>query len=293
VHRTDLCTSPPATLSCFKSEEKLTQKLAAIFGPVTTFSAPIIPVGTATSGCLLPSASCQNLSRVKIDDHAKNNIETISVAPDTEYNFYLFRNSGESSPQKIILEQDQTYFSESGLDYKDGGFLVSQRNRSYYFTSLECNEYKEQLVLSAVDGETVKQWSRKRAWGLEVPWRVQVLKAPNSTNRVVTKEIPKACQNILEISNELKISISSEVLKTQSQEKHTLNRRKKPSKKDRISMRKKQRTALAIEEERARLKELKEQAEKEKKIRRNRGKKIKRKIKKEKSKGHLQDIPKV
>ncbi|RKF63754.1 hypothetical protein OnM2_023064 [Erysiphe neolycopersici] len=296
VHRADLRTPPPATLCCLKSEEELTQRLAAIYGPVATFSASIIPVDAATSGgCNQPSALCQKSLRLKNDDHEKNEVVSNVVALDKEYNFYLFRNSGESSPQKIILEQDQNLFRESGLDHKYGGFLVPQRNRGYYFTSLVSSKYKEQLVLSAVDGETVKHWSRKRAWGLEVPWRVQVLRSPNNTHKGVTKDIPKACLNTMESSIDSKISMSSEVSKIQSQvqEKHTLGKRKKPSKKDRISMRKKRRAALATEEQRVRLKELKEQAEKEKKIRRNREKKIKRKIKKKMRKGDLEDIDKI
>ncbi|KAI6251087.1 hypothetical protein HI914_00738 [Erysiphe necator] len=296
VHRADLHTPPLVALSCLKSENELIQRLTTIYGPITTYSTSRRLADGATSGTsLVPSTTCQKPPLLKNDCSAVSKTTKDLVASETEYNFYLFRNSRESSPQKVILEQEQLHLLDDGLNDKQGGFLVSQRKISYYFTPPASKGYKEQLVLSAVEGETVKQWSTQRAWGLEVPWRVQILRTQISAYKEVPKAYSNNGQENINVSIESNTPTSSEILQAQfqTQESCKSNKRRKPSKKRRIAVRKKLRAILALEEQQMQMKELKAQALKEKKIRRNREKKIKRKIKKKKEKEVLVDTNKI
>jgi hypothetical protein len=115
-----------------------------------------------------------------------------------------------------------------------------------------------------VSGEDILKARKKRAWGLEVPWRVTVLlqTSPNSKSK------PTQISNLTPASN-------SNVRKgEEAAEKKT-----KPNKKRRIILRERKKKKDSAEEARRKEREAKEEAEREKKTRRNREKKVKRKLK--------------
>lgn len=111
---------------------------------------------------------------------------------------------------------------------------------------------RERLESMAVSGADILTGIQKRAWGLEVPWRVRVIKVQGKKK---------------EVEDELK-------------EKIDLSRKKKKAgKKRRILIREKGRRAEEARRKREEGEKDKEEREKEKRTRRNREKKVKRKMK--------------
>ncbi|KAB8300377.1 hypothetical protein EYC80_000559 [Monilinia laxa] len=162
---------------------------------------------------------------------------------EEEFDFRLFSNGKES---KIVLKED---IADKGV------FVVKERNKSYYFTGLIEGKRKEEYAIAAISGEDVSQGRKQRYWGLEVPWRVRVLKVGIGGQKVVG-------------NNGLAVCNSSNGEK-----------KRKPGKKMRIILRERRRKSQAQDEAIAKEKESKEQAERERRARKNREKKVRRKAK--------------
>ncbi|KAH8587467.1 hypothetical protein B0O99DRAFT_601631 [Bisporella sp. PMI_857] len=185
---------------------------------------------------------------------AVHNVEIMSAEAgdgenggDEEFDFQMFSGGA----QKIVLFQDE------GVG--GGGFVELRDPRIFVVPPAE-GERKAAFELMAVDGEAVLHAARKRAWGLEVPWRVRTIKITASRKcREDAGKNPSA---------------------TDSQN----GKKKKPGKRQRIILR--QRTKKIAELE-TRLKlenQRKEEAERDKKARRNREKKLKKRMKEKASK---------
>lgn len=134
--------------------------------------------------------------------------------------------------------------------------MVRNRNPKYFFAEKAVGEEKWCFETAALSGEEILDLSKRRAWGLEVPWRVKVLKVVGKS-----KSTGDSASKIeaLEIGDEAK--------------------RKRPGKKRRVILRQREKTRAEKEEKRRKEQELKVETEREKRTRRNREKKVKKKLK--------------
>lgn len=126
----------------------------------------------------------------------------------------------------------------------------------------------EQFLCAALKGEDVYKESRRRNWGLEVPWRVTTIKGPSAKRGATSTS--KANQELSKILQEQDDGVEGE-----SKKKSKL----KPNKKRRIVLRERVKKVEAEREKRKREELLKEENEREKRTRKNREKKVKRKAK--------------
>jgi hypothetical protein len=122
---------------------------------------------------------------------------------------------------------------------------------------------KIRIEQAAVSGEEILKQAKKRAWGLEVPWRVKVIKVVGKQKSGVHDGVTVGKPNGAGLTEEEAGQI----------------RKKRPSKKRRILLRGRKRAKDEMTEKRRVEKESKEEAEREKRTRRNREKKVKRKLK--------------
>ncbi|KAK0638675.1 hypothetical protein B0T16DRAFT_421544 [Cercophora newfieldiana] len=166
-------------------------------------------------------------------------------ADEEEFEFRLFSTSAPS--QKIVLAAD---------DVKHEGPALSQRPLSFYVRGELTEEEKERFRAAAVSAGGVIAEARRRAWGLEVPWRVtRIVVSMGRTKGGVGPQVK-----------------GGDEAKGEDGEKGKRNR---PGKKRRIKLRIKEKAKK--EEESKKLS--KEEHLKEKKKRLNRERKLKRKQK--------------
>ncbi|CCD34936.1 hypothetical protein BofuT4_P021720.1 [Botrytis cinerea T4] len=160
-----------------------------------------------------------------------------------EFDFRLFSNVTEG---KIVLKEEAV---DKGI------FVVQERDKSYYFTGPIEGQRKEEYAIAAISGEDVLEGRGKRYWGLEVPWRVRVVK--------------------IGVGGQKKLGSNGLVVRNGSNGE----KKRKLGKKMRILTRERRRTIEAQEQAMTREKESKEEADKERRARKNREKKVKRKAK--------------
>lgn len=130
--------------------------------------------------------------------------------------------------------------------------MVRNRDPKYYFAEKAVGEQKWRFETAALSGEEVLDLSRWRAWGLEVPWRVRVLRTAGKAKggaRVIA------------------MAVGDE------------EKRKRPGKKRRVVLRQREKKRKELEEKRRKEQELKDETDREKRTRRNREKKVKKKMK--------------
>jgi hypothetical protein len=163
---------------------------------------------------------------------------------EQEFDFRLFSTATDT---KIILKEEEI---------GEGDFTIRNRNRSYYFTGAIGDERKAQFASAAISGEDVLKGKDTRYWGLEVPWRVKVLRVVHGGQKTVENHRLRDAAN-----------------------GNPEEKKKKPGKKRRIILRERMKKKQAREEAKKKEKESKEEAEREKRTRRNREKKVKRKAK--------------
>ena len=177
---------------------------------------------------------------------------------EQEFEFRLFSSAapgttgeeGDRSVQKVILVDDEENIG-------GGGFVVRERNRGYYFAEEAGVERKLGFETMALSGEEVLSRARKRAWGLEVPWRVRVLKVVGKKAKGGTE-----ADGVVAVEDETQES-----------------KKKKPGKKRRIFLRERKKLREKLQEQKKAEKARMEETEREKRTRRNREKKVKRKMK--------------
>jgi hypothetical protein len=180
--------------------------------------------------------------------------------PVREFEFRLFAsttpgqsgNDKEGPTQKIILVDEEE-------DVGDGGFVVQERNRGYYFAEKADGERRQGFVVMALSGEEVVGRARERAWGLEVPWRVRVLKV---ARRKASEDAAAPVDAVVGIEDENQDA-----------------KKKRPGKKRRIILRERKKIREKLQEQKKAEEDKREEAEREKRTRRNREKKVKRKMK--------------
>lgn len=155
----------------------------------------------------------------------------------------------KAEPQKITLEDEE---GEGG----EGGFVRS-RDPRVWIVGRAVGERKVQFETAAISGDEILRRRADRDWGLEIPWRVRVVKIREKLKPGQKGE--KAVKELEEVVEE--------------------GKRKKPGKKRRIVLRQRKKKIEEDKERRRKEKELKEETEKEKRTRRNREKKVKRRLK--------------
>jgi len=185
-------------------------------------------------------------------DEAEAEVE--SEDGEQEFEFRLFASSnkqtsdGGGGVNKIVLGDDEE-------DIGEGGFIRGRDPRVFIIGRAE-GERKLGFQQMSRSGEEVLRQANRRAWGLEVPWRVSVIRIVGERKFGNTFDTPN---NVEEDGGEAK--------------------RKRPGKKRRILLRGR-RKKIEDDVERRRLdKERKEETEREKRTRRNREKKVKKKLK--------------
>ncbi|PTB41970.1 uncharacterized protein TrAFT101_008927 [Trichoderma asperellum] len=168
---------------------------------------------------------------------------------DEVYAFRLFSAAGPA-PQ-VVLENTNRVVE---------GKMIWGRPLSYYLVTDLSPEKKQQYEMAAVSGEDVIERSKGRAWGLELPWRVQTIKVTRKAGRQKGETVAHV-------------------------EDDQPAKRKRPGKKRRVAMRIKARAKAQAEEAAKQKMAEKEEHIKDKKKRLNRLKKLRRRAKKKTEKG--------
>lgn len=198
---------------------------------------------------------------------------------EEEFEFRLFSTSSKSAaPAKVVLAASDDEDAPRG----DGGFTVPVRPTSYYVAGRPTPEQLEKYRWAAVSGQDVVLGARKRAWGLERPWRVTRLQGPHKSPLLAqglvslpTVAIPPRDHHHDDTSGD------DDEGQQQTAAKKS---RKRPGKKRRIASRTKARAEAEKCEAEAQNKTTKEEHLKEKKKRLNREKKLKRRAKEKEKK---------
>lgn len=176
---------------------------------------------------------------------------------DEVYAFRLFSAAGPA-PQ-VVLENTNRVVE---------GKMLRGRPLSYYLVTDLSPEKKQQYEMAAVSGEDVIERSKVRAWGLELPWRVQTIKA---TRKTISKRGGGGGGG------------GAEAVALVEDDQPA--KRKRPGKKRRTAMRIKARAMAQAEEVAKQKMAEKEENLKDKKKRLNRLKKLRRRAKKKTEKG--------
>lgn len=172
------------------------------------------------------------------DEGADGNSDAQQDPVVDEYEFRLFSTSGPG--QKVVLATE------------DDAPAIRSRPISFYLRGELSPEERERFQVAAVSADEVLVEARRRAWGLEVPWRATRIVLPMGRKSQLVRDV-----GVLEGSKG----------------------RKRPGKKRRIAIRTKEKARKEASEAAEKQKMTKEEHLREKKKRLNREKKLKRRQK--------------
>ncbi|KAF1353125.1 hypothetical protein BDV97DRAFT_410114 [Delphinella strobiligena] len=182
--------------------------------------------------------------------------------PDEELAFNLFapttkstssENATPAAPQTIRLR------SPTPPEAQDAGFVVAQRDKSYFFTGPVTAAKKAEYDAVAVTGATVAAWSKLPCPGCAYAWKTISIPA-SAAKKTLALDATVAEEKFLP-------------------DEERERKRKRKGKKARIKIRVKAEKARAKKEMLEKGKEEKERAVREKNARRNREKKLKKRAK--------------
>lgn len=236
--------SSPSSGPDEEAQNILQSRLAELYGPIATD----------------PAIADDEIEERDLDD------ETQEDAEKHGFEFRLFatdevlKSANGSKANRIRLENDDDISDAKGV------FVVPWRDPRYYFTGALTALQKRRFELAAVSGEDVHRELRIRPYGLEVPWRVSVIRMGASNRKS------------LKLGN---AAVIAEELRTELERK----KRKRMGKKSRITHRKRE----AIRREMQVSEQEKLAAEREKKTKRNREKQLKRRAKEKAKKSSTMD----
>jgi hypothetical protein len=186
---------------------------------------------------------------------------------EREFIFRLFKSDKTGDTGRTIVIRDKE--EGTGIDAP-----LFERDRRFYFAEKATGERKRGFEHCAVGGEDVLRLSTGRNWGLEVPWRVKVIRMSGKWKDAGGKELRGEEKGV----------------------KGDEGKRKRPGKKRRIILRERKKKSIEdaekrkLEEERKRFeREAREEMEREKRTKRNREKKVKRKMKEKMKKSGVEE----
>lgn len=192
---------------------------------------------------------------------------------EEEFEFRLFSTSSKTAaPVKVVL----TASDDEDADLGDGAFTVPERPSSYYFAGEPTPEQLHMYRQSALAGDDILLGARKRAWGLERPWRIiRIGGGPAKSFKAAAAAAPHSAKG-----SKIVVTKGADVApSTLINEEDEKLKRKRPGKKRRIAMRTKTKAEKEKREAAEKQKMTKEEHLKEKKKRLNREKKLKRRAK--------------
>ena len=265
--------SPSSRVTTAEAEAKLQAHFAALYNGFSVASEGqpdtkqslhlgerIITSGGAVEGGQTPETQ---ITQAEGDICADNSDIARQDEPDNQvYDFRLFSAAAKDghtksslAPQKIILEAEHDHVSLLGetIIHGDGGFLREGKDPRIWTRPRASGQRLAQIQFSTISGENVLQESKRRNWGLEVPWRVKIVKQKFVSGNGLG-------------------DISTSIAAVEECKK-----RKKPGKKRRMVLRMR---VKKLEEERSRQEEetkQREEADKQRRMQKNREKKIKQK----------------
>lgn len=232
-----------------KLNERLASLLGLDFSASGSASAPAPTFGHKESG------RTDNVHSGEQEQQQKGKHKDEDDKQEEEFEFRLFSTSSKTAtPAKVILAASDDEDAPQG----EGRFAVAARPTSYYVASNPTPEQLERYHLAAVAGEDIILGARKRAWGLERPWRV------------IRLTVSKKSLAVLQVTT----GRSGE-----GDEEQKAAKKKRPGKKRRIASRIKAKAEKEKREAEEKHKMSKEEHLKEKKKRLNREKKLKRRAK--------------
>ncbi|KAI9049654.1 hypothetical protein LZ554_006679 [Drepanopeziza brunnea f. sp. 'monogermtubi'] len=276
------------------TEALLHARLAALYGPVS-FPAPLDTPSTARNNTLAdskptrkpraaprrkasPTSDSDSASNPDSDSDSDSEPATPAPAHDDgasearEYEFALFAGGDAVHRNTVILSPSD--------DATGPGRILRPRPREYFFAPPAEGVLKARICYSAVSGEEVRARSRGRAWGLEVPWRVRVLKlASGPPVKTGLKSYATGGGSHVEKPSGAGGGAWLDGTDVGGGGDSLKGSRTKPNKRRRIFLREERRRRDAAEEARREVLERKMEAEKEKRVRLNRAKKVKRRLK--------------
>lgn len=182
---------------------------------------------------------------------------------EEEFEFRLFSSSKDAISKVFLPDSDDEA-------EREGAFVKPLRPISHYFAGEPTAEQRERYRLAAVTYEDILREAKKRAWGLEVPWRVTEIKLKPKIAK--TPRSSTVCSGAT--------TTTTPTTTTAVPGEDISEKRKRPGKKRRIAMRIKAKAAKEKEEQKL----TKEEHLKEKKKRLNREKKLKRRQKEKEKK---------
>ncbi|KAF6230880.1 hypothetical protein HO173_010996 [Letharia columbiana] len=200
-----------------------------------------------------PSQALATNDGTEVDQIRGASVEQVQTEDREEYDFRLFTRphaSGTASvgasngPQRIAIRSPSPAGGESG-------FTSVGRPDKYYFAGDTGAELAQQYARAAVSGQDIVEGLKMRWRGMELPWRVTVIKTTESGN----------------------------VVGLEHQLQAQTNRRKRSGKKRRVVIRKRVEARAAKEVVARQYRAEKEAAEREKRTQKNREKKIKKRQK--------------
>ncbi|KAH7309977.1 hypothetical protein BKA65DRAFT_485197 [Rhexocercosporidium sp. MPI-PUGE-AT-0058] len=232
-----------------------------------------------------PNSSSDSDSNTEDDSKNTHRSSPPQEEQGQEYEFALFRPSN-TTQQTIILLPPSTAAQEQGR-------ILHPRPQSFYVTPKAEGDKRKEWEAAAVSGEDVLKGKERRHWGLEVRWRVRVLRAGETVGQQDKSNSVSICKpkSKAEVKAEAVVAEAEQQVPSAPQDPQTglhgplstpgqePKAKPKPNKKRRILLREKKRARYMAEAARKRAREGKEEAEKEKRTRRNREKKAKRRLK--------------
>lgn len=175
-------------------------------------------------------------------------------ADDEEMDFLLFAPSTNKTSDAVDVAKIRV--QTPPLATGEPGFVIPDRDQSYYFTKELANDTKEMLSQAAVSGQDVLMRSKCNWPGSSYPWKVL--------------HIQNTKRQRLSLSN-------ANTLFAKLCDSPSHAKRKRPGKKTRVKVRTKAAMVKARQDESRKAAEQKEAEEREKRTRRNREKKVKKK----------------
>ncbi|KAK4103940.1 hypothetical protein N658DRAFT_556959 [Parathielavia hyrcaniae] len=275
VRRADLYASPHSSRSASPEHDsspeaaELRAKLNARLSALLSLSVTVAPNPTITTTDTTDAAVAS--------DPAKDDKD----AGEAEFAFRLFSTATTTTTTgtadavpKVVLAPDDVDVDSRPYS----GPALSQRPVSHYLRGELTPRERAQFEASAVAGQEVLAWAGRRAWGLEVPWRltrVVLAVGGNGRGRVRGGGVEGKLQQ-----QQSEGGLGEGMGKEEKEKK----KKKRPGKKSRIVLRKREKARREIEAAVQKRQMSKEEHLKEKKKRLNHLKKLKRRQKEKEKK---------